>query len=67
MAGVDLKEPIAGQALLAALDAGLVVSASGPNTLRLLPALVIPDSLLEEGMEILEGVILAQLEQKGVH
>jgi predicted acetylornithine/succinylornithine family transaminase len=67
MAGVDLKEPVATQALLAALEAGLVVSASGPNTLRLLPALVIPDSLLEEGMAILEGVILAQLAQKGAH
>jgi 4-aminobutyrate aminotransferase-like enzyme len=53
--------------LLAALEAGLVVSASGPNTLRLLPALVIPDALLAEGTEILENVILGQLAQKGAH
>ncbi|MBW3625882.1 MAG: aspartate aminotransferase family protein [Armatimonadetes bacterium] len=70
MVGVDLKEPLAREVMLAALDAGLVISASGPHTLRLLPALVIPDALLEEAVSILETVILQQVQQapqKGAH
>jgi predicted acetylornithine/succinylornithine family transaminase len=57
MAGVDLKEPLAKEVLLAALEKGLILSISGPNTLRILPAYVIPDALLEEAMGLLENVL----------
>jgi acetylornithine/N-succinyldiaminopimelate aminotransferase len=61
MAGADLKEPVAKEAMLAALDGGLIISVSGPNTFRLLPPYIIPDSLLEEGVLALEKAILKVL------
>ncbi len=61
MAGVDLREPVAAQVLLAALEGGVIVSASGSHTLRLLPALTIPDAILEEGIALVEQAITSVL------
>ena len=38
-------------------EAGLLACPAGPDTLRLIPALNIPEEVLEEGLEILHGVL----------
>jgi acetylornithine/N-succinyldiaminopimelate aminotransferase len=57
MAGVDLKEPLAKEVMLSALDQGLILSISNPHTIRLLPAYVISDEQLQEAMEIFADVL----------
>lgn len=54
MAGLDLRQPVAFDVMKACLADGLVISASSENTLRLLPALIIEDAQIDEGIVILE-------------
>lgn len=41
----------------AALDEGLLVLVAGPDVIRLAPSLIIPDELIEEGLQRLERAI----------
>jgi acetylornithine/N-succinyldiaminopimelate aminotransferase len=56
MTGVDI-EGEAGAVLEKALEAGLLVLSAGPNTLRFLPPYVISDAEIEQGLEILRGIL----------
>lgn len=56
MIGIDVEQP-AGQIQKACLEAGLCISTAGANTLRFLPPLVITDSEIQRGLEILYQVL----------
>ena len=56
MTGVDI-EGEAGAVLAKALEAGLLVLSAGPNTLRFLPPYIISDAEIEQGLEILRGIL----------
>ncbi len=57
MIGFDLAKPVAREVMLSALEKGLVINASSEYTIRLLPALVIPEEDVYQGLAILEQVI----------
>jgi acetylornithine/N-succinyldiaminopimelate aminotransferase len=56
MWGIELTAPAA-PVVDAARDAGLLVTTAGERVLRLLPPLVITDDEIDEGMDILHGVL----------
>jgi acetylornithine/N-succinyldiaminopimelate aminotransferase len=56
MLGVDITTP-AWLVLEAALAKGLLILSAGPNTLRFLPPYTISDDELDQGLEILKGVL----------
>lgn len=56
LAAMDIKAS-APETLTKLSEAGLLVTRVGPNTLRFLPPLIISESEIDEGMEILESVI----------
>jgi len=52
--GCELAEPWRGRSrdfIKAALDEGLLVLVAGPDVIRLAPSLIIPDSMIEEGLQ----------------
>ena len=58
--GCELVEAWRGQSrdfIKAALDEGLLVLVAGPDVIRLAPALIIPDELIEEGLQRFERAI----------
>ncbi len=58
--GCELEEPWRGRSrdfIKAALDEGLMVLVAGPDVIRLAPSLIIPDELIEAGLERLERAI----------
>jgi acetylornithine/succinyldiaminopimelate/putrescine aminotransferase len=55
--GLVLDAPAA-PVISAALDAGLLVCAAGPEVVRLLPPLNIEPALLDEGVAILDEVLM---------
>ncbi|TVR64637.1 MAG: aspartate aminotransferase family protein [Candidatus Competibacteraceae bacterium] len=58
--GCELEEPWRGRSrdfIKAALDEGLLVLVAGPDVIRLAPSLIIPDELIEAGLERLERAI----------
>jgi len=57
MVGIDLSGGRAPDVVLAALEAGLVVNATGPATIRLLPPLVITPEQIDEGFELLAPLL----------
>ena len=57
MIGVEPEKGSAAELAGRCLERGLLVLTAGQNRLRLLPALNIPDSLLQEGTEILKEVL----------
>jgi acetylornithine/N-succinyldiaminopimelate aminotransferase len=61
MVGVGLSRDIAAPVAAAALDAGLIVNAIGPRTLRLVPALIITRGEVDEAMSLL-GKAFASVE-----
>jgi acetylornithine/N-succinyldiaminopimelate aminotransferase len=61
MVGVGLSRDIAAPVAAAALDAGLIVNAIGPRTLRLVPALIITRAEVDEAMSRL-GKAFASVE-----
>jgi acetylornithine/N-succinyldiaminopimelate aminotransferase len=61
MVGVGLSRDIAPDVAAAALDAGLIVNAIGPRTLRLVPALIITRGEVDEAMSRL-GTAFASVE-----
>ncbi len=58
---VEFSTDVANEIVERALGAGLVLNATGPNTLRLAPPLVITNDELEQGLAILEEVADAVL------
>jgi acetylornithine/succinyldiaminopimelate/putrescine aminotransferase len=56
MWGIELTVP-AGPVVAAALEAGLLVTAAGEKVVRLLPPLVISAADVDEGVDILRGVL----------
>lgn len=58
MIGIDVEQSAA-QIQKACLEAGLCISTAGPNTLRFLPPLVITDSEMQRGLEILQRILEA--------
>ncbi len=57
MIGVEPEKGSVAELAGRCLEKGLLVLTAGQNRLRLLPALNIPDSLLQEGTEILKEVL----------
>ncbi|MCB1921874.1 MAG: aspartate aminotransferase family protein [Candidatus Competibacteraceae bacterium] len=58
--GCELIETWRGRSrefIKAALDEGLLVLVAGPDVIRLAPSLIIPDELIEEGLQRLERAI----------
>jgi acetylornithine/N-succinyldiaminopimelate aminotransferase len=54
---LDLKQPLGGAIVAAALDAGLILNAPRSDTLRFMPALNIAEAEVEQMLEMLDGVI----------
>ena len=57
MAALDLRTEAAPQAVQMALDRGVILNYTGPKTLRLLPALVILESEIDEALSVLADVL----------
>lgn len=58
--GCELEEPWRGRSrdfIKAALEEGLLVLVAGPDVIRFAPSLIIPDELIEAGLECLERAI----------
>ena len=58
--GCELIEPWHGRSrdfIKAALEEGLLVLVAGPDVIRLGPSLIIPDNLIEEGLQRFEQAI----------
>ncbi len=62
--GVEFKQEIAEEVVLDCLKGGLIVNNVRPNVLRLSPPLTVSEAELEEGLSILERVLMAANEQK---
>ena len=56
MIGVDIGAE-AWPVLETALTKGLLLLSAGPNTLRFLPPYIISDEEIEQGLDILKGVL----------
>ena len=64
--GCELTEPWHGRSrdfIKAALEQGLLVLVAGPDVIRLAPSLIIPDELIEEGLNRFERAIARLLSQ----
>jgi acetylornithine/succinyldiaminopimelate/putrescine aminotransferase len=62
MRGLPVREPFTAAAFVApALDEGLIINAAGRNTLRFIPALIISEAELAEGMARLRRTIATVL------
>lgn len=57
MAALDLQEEKAQQLVEKALQDGLILNATGPNTIRMAPALIIGRSDIEEAVAIIDQVL----------
>jgi predicted acetylornithine/succinylornithine family transaminase len=53
MVGADLPEPSAADVVRAGLDAGLVLNATGPSTLRFLPPLIVTEAEIDQVLAFL--------------
>ena len=58
--GCDLVDKSANEVLDQAYEQGLILVSAGSNCLRLAPALNIPNSEIEKGVEILNQVLLGE-------
>lgn len=57
MLALDTKEERAGDVVLAALRRGLILNATGPRTVRMVPPLVLSKSDVDEAVAIIEAAI----------
>jgi predicted acetylornithine/succinylornithine family transaminase len=57
MLGIAMNRPIARQVVAAALGEGLVVNATGDDTIRLLPPLTLTEAEADEGIALLEKAV----------
>ena len=54
---LDLKAPIAGDIAAAALDAGLLLNAPRPDSLRFMPALNVSHGEIDQMLDILDQIV----------
>ncbi|MFF3020517.1 acetylornithine transaminase [Streptomyces sp. NPDC057939] len=57
LVGVGLTEPVAPRVQRAAQDAGFLVNAAGPATVRLAPALTVPEAQVDALLAALPGIL----------
>jgi predicted acetylornithine/succinylornithine family transaminase len=57
MVGADLPAPVAADVVSAGLDAGLVLNATGPSTLRFLPPLIVGEPEIDRVLAFLEETL----------
>jgi acetylornithine/succinyldiaminopimelate/putrescine aminotransferase len=57
MLGADLPEPRAPDVVQAGLEAGLVLNATGPSTLRFLPPLIVAEPEIDQVLRFLGEVL----------
>nr|MDA8186665.1 aminotransferase class III-fold pyridoxal phosphate-dependent enzyme [Dehalococcoidales bacterium] len=57
MAALDLEEDRAQELVEAALSRGLIVNATGPKTIRLVPPLIVKQQEIEEAVSILDSCL----------
>ncbi|MBN2168052.1 MAG: acetylornithine transaminase [Actinobacteria bacterium] len=57
MIGIELKKNISREVVVACLDKGVIVNAVTPNTVRLLPPLIVEEEDAMEGIETLVNVL----------
>ena len=57
--GFDLVEEIAPDAVTAALEAGFIINATGPRTLRLAPPLILTAEQADSFIDALPGILAA--------
>ncbi|MFD3875632.1 acetylornithine transaminase [Streptomyces sp. NPDC058623] len=57
LVGIGLTEPVAARVQRAAQDAGFLVNAAGPATVRLAPALTVPEAQVEALLAALPGIL----------
>ena len=57
MVGADLPEPTAADVVRAGLDAGFVLNATGPSTLRFLPPLIVTETEIDQVLAFLEETL----------
>lgn len=62
--GVELKEAAAG-IVTKAQEKGLLILTAGPNVLRLLPALTIPEEDLIAGLDLLASILAEEAARVG--
>lgn len=62
--GFDLAEPVAAQLVTAALDAGFIVNAPRPNTIRLAPPLILTADQADQFLTALPALIKAAVAAK---
>ncbi|HHV55726.1 MAG TPA: acetylornithine transaminase [Firmicutes bacterium] len=65
MLGIDLGRPVAPQVVAAAREQGLLINATGPETLRLLPPLVVGDEEVDAAVAALDRALAAVMGTKG--
>jgi acetylornithine/N-succinyldiaminopimelate aminotransferase len=59
MVAFDTAEPLASEIVKKGLEAGIVVNATGPNTIRLVPPLIISNGEVEKAVGLIAGAIKA--------
>lgn len=57
MIGFDLARDIAPQIVLSALERGLILNATGPNTIRIVPPLILNRGQVDEGIALLRQTL----------
>ena len=57
MVGADLPEPTAADVVRAGLEAGFVLNATGPSTLRFLPPLIVTETEIDQVLAFLEETL----------
>ena len=57
MVGADLPEPTAADVVRAGLEAGFVLNATGPSTLRFLPPLIVTEAEIDRVLGFLEETL----------
>ena len=66
MLGVQLADGLdAKQAYTDLLDAGLIVNAVNPTTIRLLPPITVTDDEIDEAIAMIDDALNAQLHEAG--
>ena len=59
MLAVDLKEPRAAEIVEAARSHGVLVNSTGPNTIRMVPPLILSMEQVSEALDVLDGIVSA--------
>jgi acetylornithine/succinyldiaminopimelate/putrescine aminotransferase len=57
MIGFDLAQPLASQLVTKALDHGLILNATGPTTIRMVPPLILTRGQVDEGIHLLQAAL----------